>query len=71
MPSGPALLDSDTLSEIIKGRDSTVQARAQDCLETFERFRFSILTRYEILRGLKAKRAMRQIAVFEMQCLAT
>jgi tRNA(fMet)-specific endonuclease VapC len=31
-------------------------------------FTFSILTRYEILRGLEAKRASRQIAVFNQRC---
>jgi tRNA(fMet)-specific endonuclease VapC len=30
--------------------------------------RFSIITRYEILRGLKAKVALQQIALFEDRC---
>lgn len=47
----PALLDTDTLSEIMKQRDPHVQANARRYLATFSRFTFSIMTRYEILRG--------------------
>lgn len=31
-------------------------------------FAFSLITRYEILRGLKAKRAAKQLARFDEQC---
>jgi tRNA(fMet)-specific endonuclease VapC len=54
-----ALLDTDTLSEIIKARDSYVQRRAIAYLNLHRQFTFSIITRYEILRGLKAKNATR------------
>lgn len=63
-----ALLDTDTLSEVIKGRDPLVVQRAQVYLRVHKRFTFSIITRYEILRGLKAKDALQQIAVFEDRC---
>ncbi len=63
-----ALLDTDTLSEIIKGRDAFVAQQAQKYLSAHKRFTFSIITRYEILRGLKAKQAHRQISVFEDRC---
>ena len=63
-----ALLDTDTLSELIKGRNSRVQQKARDYLKTYGQFQFSVITRYEILRGLKAKEALRQIAIFEVQC---
>jgi tRNA(fMet)-specific endonuclease VapC len=63
-----ALLDTDVLSEVIKGRDSLVAQRAQKYLQTHKRFTFSIITRYEILRGLKAKVALQQIALFEDRC---
>jgi tRNA(fMet)-specific endonuclease VapC len=63
-----ALLDTDTLSEVIKGRDPLVAQRAQKYLQTHKRFIFSIITRYEILRGLKAKGALQQIAFFEERC---
>lgn len=64
----PALLDTDTLSEVMKGRDSQVQRRARQYLASYGCFTFSIITRYEILRGLKAKGATRQIAIFEERC---
>jgi len=63
-----ALLDTDTLSEVMKGQDLHTQQKAQHYLTTYGQFRFSIITRYEILRGLKAKDALRQIAIFEDQC---
>ena len=63
-----ALLDTDALSEVIKGRDGLVAQHAQKYLQTHKRFTFSIITRYEILRGLKAKVALQQIAVFEDRC---
>ncbi len=50
MTTGPALLDTDTLSEIIKGRDAATQRQAQEHLTRNRCFRFSIITRYEILR---------------------
>ena len=63
-----ALLDTDTLSEIMKGVDSHVQDHARRYLAIFRQFTFSIITRYEILRGLKARRATRQITRFEQRC---
>ena len=64
----PALLDTDTLSEVMKGRDPQVQRRARQYLASYGCFTFSIITRYEILRGLKAKGATRQIATFRERC---
>jgi tRNA(fMet)-specific endonuclease VapC len=63
MSTGSRLLDTVTLSEVIKGRDPEVLRRASDYLSLFGRFQFSIITRYEILRGLKAR--------FEEQCQAS
>ena len=62
------LLDTDNLSEIMRGRDSTIVQKAREYLKTHGQFRISIITRYEILRGLKAKQAFRQIALFEERC---
>jgi tRNA(fMet)-specific endonuclease VapC len=64
----PVLLDTDTLSEVMKGRDVQVRQKARQYLTVFGRFTFSLITRYEILRGLKAKRAVRQIEKFEQRC---
>jgi tRNA(fMet)-specific endonuclease VapC len=63
-----ALLDTDTLSEVMKGHDPQVSRRAAAYLADQGHFTFSIITRYEILRGLKAKQAVRQIASFEDRC---
>jgi tRNA(fMet)-specific endonuclease VapC len=68
MTTEPVLLDTDTLSEIIKGRDFATQRQAQEYLSLHHRFQFSIITRYEILRGLKAKDAFGQIQAFDEQC---
>jgi len=62
------LLDTDTLSEIMRGRDANIVQKAGDYLKAQGQFRISIITRYEILRGLKAKQAFRQIALFEERC---
>lgn len=64
----PVLLDTDTLSEVMKGRDAHIREKARQYLATCGRFTFSIITRYEILRGLKAKAATRQLAAFEERC---
>ena len=64
----PALLDSDTLSEIMKGRNQLVLRNAGNYLREHSSFRFSIITRYEILRGLHTKDASRQMTAFLRQC---
>jgi tRNA(fMet)-specific endonuclease VapC len=64
----PALLDTDTLSEVIKGHDQHVGKQAAAYLADHGRFTFSIITRYEILRDLKAKQAVKQIEAFEERC---
>lgn len=63
-----ALLDTDTLSEVMKGKNPSVEQHAREYLKTHGQFRFSVITRYEILRGLKSKQAARQIAIFENKC---
>lgn len=63
-----ALLDTDTLSEVMRARDPQVQRAAREYLADHRSFTFSIITRYEILRGLKAKGATRQVAAFEQRC---
>jgi len=67
----PALLDSDMLSEIMKGRDPQVLHHAREYLEEHRIFRFSLITRYEVLRGLHAKDAKRQITAFLDRCRAS
>ena len=52
------LLDTDTLSEILKQKNASVTARATAYLQTYHGFTFSAIARYEIIRGLKAKNAI-------------
>ena len=63
----PALLDTDILSAIMR-RNPVVLPQAREYLREHDCFTFSILTRYEILRGLKAKDANRQERAFESFC---
>lgn len=63
-----AALDADTLSEVMKARDPRARDHARRYLATHGRFVFSTITRFEMLRGLKAKRASRQIAASEERC---
>lgn len=66
--NGPQLLlDTDILSALMR-KNSAVHARASAYLFTHRLFSFSVITRYEILRGLKAKDAHKQVAVFELFC---
>jgi tRNA(fMet)-specific endonuclease VapC len=64
----PVLLDTDILSEILKQRDDNVLRAAQSYLDEWQRFTLSVLTRYEILRGLRARSAVRQELAFTTLC---
>lgn len=65
-----SLLDTDVLSAILRG-DPKASATARDYLAEHGSFAFSIITRYEILRGLKAKDATAQIRTFDRLCDAS
>jgi tRNA(fMet)-specific endonuclease VapC len=62
------LLDTDILSEVLKKKNPRVVQKAADYLAAHQRFELSAITRYEIMRGLKRKRAARQLHKFEMFC---
>ena len=62
-----ALLDTDILSAIMR-KNSIATTRARAYLEVHRFFTFSIITRYEILRGLLAKGAEKQLTAFERLC---
>lgn len=62
------LLDTDTLSEIIKLRDIRVRQKALDYLQAHGRLAFSSMTRYEILRGYLDQNATTQLARFAVFC---
>jgi tRNA(fMet)-specific endonuclease VapC len=59
-----AILDTDLLSEVLKAKDHQVLATAQQYLAEHQRLGFSEMTLYEIVRGMRAKRAVRQLASF-------
>jgi len=67
MTTPPVLLDTDTLSVIMRQHPLAV-ARATTYLAVHKKFTFSMMTRYEILRGLNAKNATSQLATFERLC---
>jgi predicted nucleic acid-binding protein len=59
-----ALIDTDILSEILKGKDRQVADRARVYLQAKGRFTLSAITFYEILRGFRAAQAVRQLSSF-------
>ncbi|MDA0747268.1 MAG: type II toxin-antitoxin system VapC family toxin [bacterium] len=61
------VLDTDILTAILR-QNPIVLPRARAYLNEHGRFHLSIITRYEILRGLKTKDATRQAATFETFC---
>ena len=63
----PALLDTDILSAIMRKNPSATE-RARSYLEVHQQFSFSVITRYEVLRGLLAKGAAKQVAAFDKLC---
>jgi len=63
----PVLLDTDTLSGIMRQHPLAIK-QAQVYLNNHQQLTFSIITRYEILRGLKAKQATTQLATFDHLC---
>jgi tRNA(fMet)-specific endonuclease VapC len=67
VPLPRALLDTDTLSAVMRGTPPVV-TRAREYLVEHGAFSFSIITRYEILRGLRAKNAMAQLQAFDRLC---
>jgi tRNA(fMet)-specific endonuclease VapC len=61
------LLDTDVLSALMRGIPSAL-SHANKYLSENPELAFSSITRYEILRGLKAKNASRQLASFDAFC---
>lgn len=61
------LLDTDTLSVIMRRQPAVAQC-AQRYLARHGRFSLSLITRYEILRGLYARNATTRLATFEHLC---
>ena len=64
----PSLLDTDTVSEILKQRNTAVVDNAAAYLEEHGQFSLSAFTRYEVRRGYVDKHATRQLKKFELFC---
>ena len=60
----PALIDTDILSEFLRGHEKVV-AHLDDYLKEFGHINISIITYYEILNGLLYKDAKKQLEKFE------
>lgn len=58
------LLDTDILSELLKKKDQRVLAHARQYLARHGRLAFSAITAYEIIRGMLATDATRQLKEF-------
>ena len=66
-PIGAALLDTDILSAVMRQHPGAL-AQTRAYLAVHQQLTFSIITRYEILRGLYAKNATAQLAAFDRFC---
>jgi len=65
--SSKVLVDSDTLSFYFKKYPKVV-AEAQDYLRQHQIFAFSVISRFEILRGMKVRNATGQLKFFNLFC---
>lgn len=59
-----ALLDTDILSEILKGKDARVARRAAAYLERHERFSISVITVMEVVRGFRRRGSEQKLERF-------
>jgi tRNA(fMet)-specific endonuclease VapC len=66
---GKAILDTDILSALMRQHPRAV-ARAQEYLSIHDCLTISIITQYEILRGLKSRGATTRLSSFEEFCQA-
>ncbi len=58
-----ALVDTDVLSTIMRGQGRVIY-RARDYLRIHSRLSFSVVTAYEVMRGLKSKGSVNPVADF-------
>lgn len=64
-----SLLDTDILSELFK-KNPRVRDKAVEYLARHKRLTISHITKYEVLKGLKAKKADKQVKLFYRFCSA-
>lgn len=60
-----SLLDTDILTEIFKGRNRQVTSHASTYLQEHGQFAVSAMTQFEVVRGLRHKRATALLAKFD------
>ncbi len=60
-------LDTDILSLLLRQQREVLE-RATRYLEVYPYYSFSLITRYEVLRGLKTKNAQKQLTAFNAFC---
>ncbi len=68
MNDSPVLLDTNIISALMR-QQPAVMAHIRSYLDQHKRLTFSIISRYEILRGLEVKNAAIQKQRFELACL--
>lgn len=66
----PTLIDTDVLSLLMRN-DPSVTLHARQYLMEHGQLTFSIITRYEVLKGLAAKNAAKQMAAFHVFCASS
>jgi tRNA(fMet)-specific endonuclease VapC len=70
MRAPETLLDSDVLSAVLRSH-ARAASRARAYLQDRHQFTFSVITRYEIVRGLKVKNATSRLQQFDRLCAAS
>src|SRR5947209_7497136 len=63
-----SLLDTNIVSEILKAKNPVVVQKAAAYFQQHPKAVLSVISRYEILRGLRAKKATKKEAQFEKFC---
>ena len=58
------VLDTDILSEILKGKDATVAARARAYRAEHGRYTFTVIAVFEIVRGLRRVQSLSRLDAF-------
>ena len=64
-----SFIDTDILSELFKGNNA-VKKRSSEYISEHHNLSISHITKYEILKGLKAKKAQKQMNAFNVFCNA-
>jgi tRNA(fMet)-specific endonuclease VapC len=66
----PCLLDTDILSEVLRGHSQDITDNADAYLKVHGGFAISAFTRFEVVRGFRWRKATAKLAAFEQLCKA-